>query len=1246
MTVLLRDVIDIPERAGAEDYVLRLTDSVATDHMARTLDDYVVTPALVASFDAGLNLVANAVGQGVSRGAFLTGSFGSGKSHFMAVLYGLLRQDLRARGKVELQPVVARHDPVLQGRRILPLTFHFLAAESMEQALFDGYLAQIRVLHPSCVLPALHESNQLFADAQKLRARDEAGFFAALNESKGDAGDAWSSFLGSSTWTPERFDDARAAAPGDPTRQELVTALVDTFFSSYTQRAGYVDLDSGLAAISAHAQGLGYDAVVLFLDEVVLWLAFAVREIDFFRREAQKLTKLVEGGAGVRPVPLVSFVARQMDLRQWFADSGASGAQQEALDQAFRHQEGRFARIELGDDNLAYVAHRRLLRPKNDEARRALDEAFNGLDRRTDVWDVLLDGVNTDDRHRGSDEAAFRRTYPFSPALVSTLRSLASVMQRERTALKVMQQILVDRRDTLTIDDVIPVGDAFDYIVAGQSGQALDPQASALFRSADKLYAEKLYPLLLEPYRLSVQDVASGAPVPVGLVADERLAKTLLLSAVAPNVPALKGLTAGRLASLNHGSIVSLLPNNEATMVAGKVREWSRQVPEIRIERDVRNPIIRVQLADVDYETIVERARGEDNEGRRRELIKELVAESLGLDLGPADMLGAHQHRIMWRGSLREVDLLFGNVRDVGWLTDDHFRARPNTWRFVIDHPFDEAGHSSAEDVERVDRLLANNLDSQTVVWVPRFFSEERMRDVRRLVILNWLLEGSGDRYTTYADHLSETDRVQARAILESQRVSLRHVLDRAIQVAYDAAAPTRADDVQMDSAHDRVLTSLDRGFQPQPPVAATLAGAFASVVAQAYDATYSGHPLFEPADVEIKRRELAAVNNHVIRALADPGGRVPLEGADIAAVRRIANPLGVGWAAETHFLMGDDRFGQWNTAFERALGARGGDAAAPVTVGEVRAWIDVMTPRKGLKPEVADLVVLAWAALRQRAWYMRGAAIPAPVPGDLRPEMELRVQPMPTADEWRLATSKAGAVFGLSAGAYITPAEVANFAQKVKDAVTAAYQPAYRLTTSVADARAAFGLTDRPAVGRLATASRTAELCEHLRHLGGVELIRRLAAEDVGSPEVAARSLRTAADVAAALDGFAWDRLAPLRVASAGEGAAADKGARIVEAVREAVEADELTIPIRAALKKAEDDIFGWLRDQVQVSPPPPPAPPVSLPDRPVGQPRPTSGRRRVRPGESLSTVKAELDSFKAAHEGKHITVEWKVDG
>lgn len=168
--------------------------------------------------------------------------------------------------------------------------------------------------------------------------------------------------------------------------------------------------------------------------------------------------------------------------------------------------------------------------------------------------------------------------------------------------------------------------------------------------------------------------------LPTAYRTDDRLAKTLLLSAVAPNVPALKSLTGARLASLNHGSIVSPLPGQEANVVLAKVRTWARDVPEIHLDGADANPTIRVQLADVDHESIVERAKSEDNEGRRRELVKTLVSESLGVELGQQDIQGAYHHEVIWRGSRRHVDVLFGNVRDRGWLSDDHFRANPGTW--------------------------------------------------------------------------------------------------------------------------------------------------------------------------------------------------------------------------------------------------------------------------------------------------------------------------------------------------------------------------------------------------------------------------------------------------------------------------------------------------------------------------------------------------------------------------------------
>ena len=464
---------------------------------------------------------------GLSRGAFLTGSFGSGKSHFMAVLHAILRHDPAARAKVELQPVIARHDDVLRVKTFLPLAFHLLGAESMEAALFGGYLAP----DPRSAPRRAAAGAAPFRHAVR-RRRTAPGYASATRPSspsstaaRAPRGDEWSVLLGSGTWNAESYARARAASPSSTQRRELVTVLARTFFNVWIEQADYVDLDSGLAAISEHAQSLGYDAVVLFLDELVLWLAFAVQDREFFRRESQKLTKLVESAVGNRAIPLVSFVARQMDLRRWFADAGASGAEQDALDRAFRHQDGRFASIALGDDNLPYVAQQRLLRPKDEYATQILDEAFRGIDRRPAVWDVLLDGVNTDEQHRGADEAAFRQTYPFSPALVSTLRSLASVMQRERTALKVMQQMLVDRRDTLTVDDVIPVGDAFDYIVQGIAGRRWTSGRRAVPVGRHACTPRSCIRCCCAPYGLTEADAGRWRGAPAGLRADERLAQ-------------------------------------------------------------------------------------------------------------------------------------------------------------------------------------------------------------------------------------------------------------------------------------------------------------------------------------------------------------------------------------------------------------------------------------------------------------------------------------------------------------------------------------------------------------------------------------------------------------------------------------------------------------------------------------------------------------------------------------------------
>ncbi|PRC57982.1 hypothetical protein C6A85_30805, partial [Mycobacterium sp. ITM-2017-0098] len=82
--------------------------------------------------------------------------------------------------------------------------------------------------------------------------------------------------------------------------------------------------------MTEHAKGLGYEGVVLFLDELVLWLANHLRDTAFIQTETSQVAKLVETGIGALPIPLASFVARQRNLKD-FLGGGAVGAEQVAL---------------------------------------------------------------------------------------------------------------------------------------------------------------------------------------------------------------------------------------------------------------------------------------------------------------------------------------------------------------------------------------------------------------------------------------------------------------------------------------------------------------------------------------------------------------------------------------------------------------------------------------------------------------------------------------------------------------------------------------------------------------------------------------------------------------------------------------------------------------------------------------------------------------------------------------------------
>src|SRR5699024_8137458 len=159
-----------------------------------------------------------------------------------------------------------------------------------------GYINHIRKLHPEAPLPSLYLDDGLLAHAENIRERvgDDAIFESLGSVASGLAG------FGSlaAGWDAVSYDAAASARAEHPERQRLVSDLINVFFDSTHERAaasgqGYVEFANGLSAISRHAKSLGYDGVVLFLDELILWFASRMADPSFAATEGQKLAKLV-----------------------------------------------------------------------------------------------------------------------------------------------------------------------------------------------------------------------------------------------------------------------------------------------------------------------------------------------------------------------------------------------------------------------------------------------------------------------------------------------------------------------------------------------------------------------------------------------------------------------------------------------------------------------------------------------------------------------------------------------------------------------------------------------------------------------------------------------------------------------------------------------------------------------------------------------------------------------------------------
>lgn len=1153
----VRDLLDLPDRIRKMDFTVTLTDGVAKPE--QTVEQYVVTPTLVDCFDQSLGLIGGAITDGRSQGTYLHGSFGSGKSHFMAMTSLLVAGNEHAWRIPALHPLRAKLDWVGKAK-ILELHLHMLGQHSLETAIFPAYLAYLAKHHPTAPLPPIFADEELFENAAELLDKlGDTAFFGPMNaaarttpppattpaSTPSDAADEdedWGEVASADTWDRPRFDAARTST--NPTdRANLLSALITSHFRAYrSTTSNFKDIDLGLFELSRHAHALGYDAIVLFLDELVLALAMKAADPAWLGHMVESMVKLVDSTHSARPAPIVSFIARQRALQEMVGDKLA-GADNRRLQEALDLAKGRFGTINIPDESLPAIVEKRVLRPKDAAAATALQQAFDGLRTTAEAaWNTLLGG-----KYDGND---FRRVYPFSPALIETLVALSSSLQRQRTAIKLLTELLVEHIEDLELGQLVGVGDLFDVLASGD--ESADGMMRERFKAAKHLYKHELLPLIQETHGTGTPEKCQrerGEQVRLGCANcpqlacrnDNRLVKTLLVAALVPEVRPLRGLTARRLVELNHGKLKSPVPGYEARQATERLKKYASHLGQIHVGGQA-DPTVSIELLGVDIRPIMEMAREHENPGRREALMRDILFEAMGL---PGLVDGGVDQPATWRHTKRQGHVRFGNVRKMG---PEALRCpEGHDWRLVIDYPFDAPGHGPADDERVLDTFLEEHGGTWTLVWLPSFFSEAINNLVKELVILNHVLDTNPATTRKYLQHLSLEQQDLAHTSLRNLQSQKRAQVEEAMLTAY-GLRPAKDDDPRLDPQHrvERHLRVLQPGITVRPNLALQLSDALTRYVPELLDARFPNHP---ELDMALTKKTVGIAMQRFGELCDADDKKVVLEKEDLAVMRGIMYPLGLVRMSETAAHLRAD--GPLQELEKRRMQKQ---LEVP-SAGQVARWYDE-SGTVGLLPEAEAVVVRAYARAYARTLVRFGEPY-APADGKGMPDDVMLEKPaLPDPAPWMAAIERAGELFGIGLpGRARNGDNLKSFESLVRERLQAQGEAAVALPAALGRWYRALGVDEE--TDRLVTARCGAALVAALQGQPAMRTVEVLAAFDPRtSGRAVGRSLARAPVTRKSLDnGLALGVFQQLLAKAPSEPAAAE----LLEQARRALRQDEL---------------------------------------------------------------------------------------
>ena len=838
MTLTISQALDLPAREDitALGFVVRLTD----EDDARKVADYVITPKVESELPvilAGMRHTWKARGD---YGRFVHGSFGSGKSHFLTFLGLLLEAKDVAWNKPDaaIRAMAGEHRPWLEEAKLLVVRVHMLTTAGGQGMGFD------RALYDATNEALAHRGKAPFAflnvDGVLHEARREAELYGPEFWKRLEEGGV----VGS------REDFEALAKGSQQEREDFARAYLHWKGRDATTAGVDPNWNEGIKKLCEHVKAQGYGGVVFLVDEFLLWLR--EKSGPEFERAINQLTVMVDHAGGARAIPLFVFVARQRNIQEFFPDL----VEERQLHEHLSHHLKRFEETNLEDVELRHVCKGRVLKRRKEheaDVKRVVDALAKDHEK---VLPAILGGA---------DIGYLKDVYPFHPALIEMLIDVSSLMQRDRTALRLLYELLVLHYPDLELGKLLPVGCAFDAIFpeAGVEGSKKVEDLRAIHRT----YYQRFRPAMDRMLK-DAPDTKSGFDEGRRKVLDTIL-KTALLAEVSPRLKGTTAMSIERLVRLNDAEVVGETDRSKFNRVYQDLLDLSRIVTgAVQLSGQGKDASVSVILQGVNFGDVLERARGRvaGQKHARLTTFKKVLLAALKLE---EDDLG-DRFEVEWRKTWRRGSVDLKNVRE---LSNADFKVRSgNLFRILIDYPWDDPGQTVAADEQRARDVKKRDGTSLTVCWLPRHFTANELGFLDDLAALEELM---GPAQEDLLRDFGPNERKQIQEQAQNQATTLRQNLGEKLREVY--------------RDHGRVVALID-GIEAKvpdkdlPKIAAALAGSL-------LDRRYPDHPGFK---AEPKAEGLRNLCEWAARANGAPDRMEAWTDDEVKALRELGEPLGL----------------------------------------------------------------------------------------------------------------------------------------------------------------------------------------------------------------------------------------------------------------------------------------------------------------------------------------------------------------